>query len=95
MAALRNYSITFKSLRSATVYTVNIGGGSLSSVVPLKGAAQPFVTEEDASDDFFTPIRRQTGYIRILDNEEDADGYVIDQQNPADWWKGFDTCHGY
>lgn len=87
MAALRNYSITFKSLRSATVYTVNIGGGSLSSVVPLKGAAQPFVTEEDASDDFFTPIRRQTGYIRILDNEEDADGYVIDQQNPADWWK--------
>ena len=87
MAALRNYSITFKSLRSATVYTVNIGGGSLSSVVPLKGAAQPFVTDEDASDDFFTPIRRQTGYIRILDNEEDADGYVIDQQNPADWWK--------
>lgn len=87
MAALRNYSITFKSLRSGTVYTVNIGGSSLSSVVPLKGAAQPFVTEEDASEDFFTPIRRQTGYIRILDNEEDADGYVIDQQTPADWWK--------
>lgn len=87
MAAIRNYSITFKSLRSGTVYTVNIGGSSLSSVVPLKGAAQPFVTEEDASEDFFTPIRRQTGYIRILDNEEDANGYVIDQQTPADWWK--------
>ena len=72
----KNYSITFKSLRAGTVYTLNIGGGS-GAAVPLKGGAQPFVTQEDDSDDQFAPIRTQSGYIRIIDDARDANGNLI------------------
>lgn len=68
---MNNYSITFKSLRAGTVYTLNIGGGT-GAAIPLKGGAQPFTTQEDDSDDMFTPIRTQTGYIRIRDDGLDA-----------------------
>lgn len=82
MAALHNYSITFKSLRAGTVYTVHIGGGT-GNAIPLKGGAQPFTTQEDDSEDMFTPIRTQTGYIRIVDDGKDANGNSLG----ADWWK--------
>ena len=75
----KNYSITFKSLRAGTVYTLNIGGGT-GNAVPLKGGAQPFVTQEDDSDDQFAPIRTQSGYIRIID-----DGYAADGVTAFDW----------
>ena len=52
-----NYAIKFKSLRSGTLYTVSIGGGTVDLTYNLKGAAQPFVTEEDSDEDMFTPIR--------------------------------------
>lgn len=70
---MNNYSITFKSLRAGTTYIVNIGGGT-GAAVPLKGGAQPFVTQEDDSDDMFTPVRTQTGYVRIFDDSFAADG---------------------
>ena len=73
----KNYSITFKSLRAGTVYTLNIGGGT-GNAVPLKGGAQPFVTQEDDSDDQFAPIRTQSGYIRIVDDGLDANGNAFD-----------------
>ena len=75
----KNYSITFKSLRAGTVYTLNIGGGT-GDAVPLKGGAQPFVTQEDDSDDQFAPIRTQSGYLRIVD-----DGYAADGVTAFDW----------
>lgn len=75
----KNYSITFKSLRAGTVYTLNIGGGS-GAAVALKPGAQPFTTSEDDSDDQFTPIRTQSGYIRIID-----DGYAADGVTAFDW----------
>ena len=75
----KNYSITFKSLRAGTVYTLNIGGGT-GNAVPLKGGAQPFVTQEDDDDDQFTPIRTQSGYIRIID-----DGFAADGTTAFDW----------
>lgn len=70
---MNNYSITFKSLRAGTTYTVNIGGGT-GAAIPLKGGAQPFTTQEDDSDDMFTPIRTQTGYVRVVDDGKDANG---------------------
>ena len=70
-----NYRIQFKSLRSGTLYSVNIGGGTSNIVWDLKAGAQPFVTEEDNDDDMFAPIRTQTGYLRIVDDGYDADGY--------------------
>ncbi|MCR5366524.1 MAG: hypothetical protein K6E67_10330 [Prevotella sp.] len=65
------WKIPFKSLRSGTLYTVNIyKDGTLPSGYPLtlKGAAHPFTTQEDSSDDLFQPIRTQTGYLRIVDD---------------------------
>lgn len=49
------------------------------SVVQLTGAAHPFVTQEDATEDVFTPIRGQTGYLRIVT----ADLSVMEQIMPA------------
>ena len=75
----KNYSITFVSLRTATTYTVHIGGGT-GAEVPLKGGTQPFMTQEDDSDDMFVPVRTQSGYIRIVD-----DGYAADDVTAFDW----------
>lgn len=63
---MADYTISFKSLRAGTVYTLNIGSGD--DDVALKGAAQPFVTQEDDDEDMFTPIRTQSGYLRIVDD---------------------------
>ena len=73
----KNYTITFVSLRAATTYTLHIGGGSGDSV-PLKGGAQPFVTQEEETDDQYTPVRTHIGYLRILDNGLDANGNAWD-----------------
>lgn len=79
MAAIKNYSITFKSLRAGITYTLNIGGGT-GTAVALKGGAEPFVTGEDDGDDFFSPIRTQSGYLNIID-----DGYAADGVTAFDW----------
>jgi len=68
------YSISFKSLRSQASdvpYVVNIGG---TGGTALKGGASPFVTQEDDTEDVFTPIRTQTGYLRIVDDGKALDG---------------------
>ena len=75
----KNYSITFKSLRAGTTYVVNIGGGT-GTAVALKGAASPFVTQEDDDEDMFKPVRTQTGYVRIID-----DGLAADGVTAFDW----------
>ena len=81
MAAIHNYTITFMPLRAAageSPYVVNIGGGS-GDAVPLKGAAQPFVTDENDEADEFALVRTQSGYLRIVDDGKDANG------NSWDW----------
>lgn len=75
----KNYTIQFKSLRAGTTYIVNIGGGT-GTPVPLKAGANPFITQESDDDDMFTPIRTQSGYLRIVD-----DGYAADGVTPFDW----------
>lgn len=75
----KNYSITFKGLRAGTTYVVNIGGGT-GEAVALKGAASPFVTQEDDDEDMFKPVRTQTGYVRIID-----DGLAADGVTAIDW----------
>ena len=75
----KNYTIQFKSLRAGTTYIVNIGGGT-GTPVQLKAGANPFITQEDDDDDMFTPIRTQSGYLRIVD-----DGYAADGVTPFNW----------
>ena len=73
------WKIQFKSLRTNTLYTVNIyKNATLPSGYPLtlKGGDQPFTTEENDDEDQFTPIRTQSGHIRIFD-----DGYAINASN--------------
>lgn len=73
MALNIHWKILFKSLRSGTDYTVNIyKDGTPPSGYPLtlEGGAQPFMTQEDDNEDMFTPIRTQTGYLRIVDNDK-------------------------
>jgi hypothetical protein len=82
---MANYTITFKSLSAGAndnPYVVNVGGSS-GTAIALNGADQPFVTQEDDSEDMFTPIRTQSGYLRIVDNGKDANGTALS----ADWWK--------
>ena len=70
-----HWKIPFKPLRSTATYTVNIYDESYSgSPITLKGGSEPFSTQEDDDDDMFTPIRTQSGYLRIVDDGEDAAG---------------------
>ena len=75
------WQIPFKSLRTGEIYTVNIHDANYTgSPVTLKGGAEPFSTQEDDDDDLFTPIRTQSGYIRIVD-----DGFAADGSTPYNW----------
>lgn len=70
-----HWKIPFKSLRSGTDYVVNIYDADYSGdAVVLHGGAQPFITQEDDNEDEFTPIRTQSGYLRIVDTDYAADG---------------------
>lgn len=63
-----HWQVKFKSLRADTLYTVNIYDSNYSgSPVQLTGAASPFVTQEDNNEDWFLPVRTQSGYVRIVD----------------------------
>lgn len=80
--ATSNYSITFKSLRSGDndpAYVLNIYGGT-GTAIALNGGAETFTTDEDSSEDQFTPIRQQSGYFRIVDN-----GYAANGTTAFDW----------
>lgn len=44
----------------------------------LVGGAVPFVTQEDKSQDFFKPVRLQSGYLRIYDTGKDVEGVNFD-----------------
>ena len=79
-----HWKIPFKSLRTGTLYTVNIYDASFSgTAVVLKGGASPFSTEENEDEDQFAPIRTQSGSIRIIDDGKDASGNAL----ATGWWK--------
>lgn len=70
-----HWKIPFKTLRSNALLTVNVYDSTFSgTAMVLKGAAQPFETQEDGDDDIFTPVRLQSGYLRIVDDGHAADG---------------------
>lgn len=79
MAFATKWQIVFKSQMDRT-YTVNVLlDGYSGNVIPLQGSDSPFTTSEDKAEDYFTPIRKQTGYLRIRDNGYDLNG------DPFDW----------
>lgn len=82
--AKKLWQIKFCSLRTETVYTVSVIKSESTEaeedvVVPLLGGSQPFVTDEDDDEDFFMPVRTQSGYLTIVDTGVDRNG------DPFDW----------
>lgn len=68
--------------QGGVAYTVNIyEDGYTGSIVDLKGAPAPFVTQEDNDDDIFRAVRKQTGYLRVVLDESES-GY-LEQLQPA------------
>lgn len=77
-----HWQVKFRSLRSNELYTVNIYDSSYTGTpVQLTGAARPFETQEDNEDDFFKPVRTQSGYLRIVDTGKDNAGNSFDWRN--------------
>ena len=75
-----HWQVKFRSLRSNILFTANVYDDSYTGATPvqLTGAAVPFETQEDDSDDPFEPVRTQSGYLRIVDTGEDNDGNAFD-----------------
>ena len=76
-----HWQVKFKTLRGGKVLTASVYDSTYSgNPIPLKGGAEPFVTEEDDDDDPFKAIRQQTGSLRIVD-----DGYAADGVTAFNW----------
>jgi len=56
------YTLTFVSLRAQRTYSLLINSGGTA----IDGAAQAFETVEDNSEDFFMPVRTQSGSFRFI-----------------------------
>lgn len=73
--------------RLGTAYRVDIydeQDGSWSGVTQLLGGTSPFTTDEDSSDDYFAPIRVQTGTLTVCTHNEDGNVLItLDDILPA------------
>ena len=80
MSWIITHQCRFQS-RTHQQYCVNVSKQSDVSVEikQLIGAETPFSTSEASGDDIFTPVRPQTGYLRILDN---SGGTLLDDLLP-------------
>ena len=75
MAKNIHWKVSFRT-RSEKLGVLNLYEENYSgAVVELTPAAVPFETQEDSADTWFVPIRKQTGYIRVLD-EGNTDGIM-------------------
>lgn len=113
MAKAIRWQIPFIS-RKGTSYRIDIYDtytGSVPSTWPvtLQAGETPFTTNEDASDDFFTPVRPSNGTISVID----PDGTLMEQLIPENnidrlvrlvsisgntttiQWQGFLSCEAF
>lgn len=75
MARKIHWRISFRT-RSEKLGVLNLYEENYSGeVVELTPAAVPFETQEDSSDKWLEPVRKQTGYIRVID-EGNIDGIM-------------------
>lgn len=68
-------------MQRGTTYVLTIADGS-NMVVNLTPSAVPFVTDVDNSEEFFAPVRAQSGNIEILGEISDVEPLL--SSNPAD-----------
>lgn len=70
--------------RLGTAYRVDIyDEGYNGTPVQLTAGPTPFVTDEDASDDYFAPIRVQTGTLQVCTLKPDGTYITLDELLPA------------
>lgn len=107
MAFTEHYLIPFQSIDGINYQAVIYEDGYEGDTVTLTAAARPFETGETQDDDPFTPIRTQTGYLRVID----TDGTLADSLFPSSniekmvrlfctddnsiKWQGFLACSSY
>lgn len=83
MAKAIKWQIPFASL-SGTLYRIDIyAEGYSGDPIQLTAGESPFVTEEDSSEDFFAPIRTQTGSIQVCTRKPDGTMLTLEEILPA------------
>ena len=70
--------VPFKSIAAVEYRVQVLVEGYSGDPIRLRAADNPLSTSEDESEEYFKPIRTQTGYLRILDNGYDLDGNAFD-----------------
>lgn len=95
----KRYAIPFQS-RLGKQYVAYIKEQESGDLVTLTGADDPFITKENDDVNIFIPIRKQTGYLRILDNtggtlletimpQNNTEKMVVLMEGDKVAWKGF------
>ena len=70
--------------RLGTAYRVDIyDEGYTGTPMQLTAGPTPFVTDEDASDDFFHPVRSQSGTLQVCTLKPDGTYITLDELLPA------------
>ena len=72
--------------RLGTAYRVDIydeDDGTWSGITQLMAGDTPFVTEEDSNEDFFAPIRTQSGTLQVCTALPDGGRISLDELLPA------------
>lgn len=69
MAYGLRWTVSFDSRTGKACRVMISDSGYTGNVTALTGAAVPFQTQEDDDEDIFTPVRGQTGYIRIVSDD--------------------------
>ena len=86
MSKAIRWQVPFASI-SGTKYRVDIydeQDGTWSGITQMLAGDTPFVTEEDSSEDFFHPVRTQTGTLQICTVLADGTPITLDELLPAD-----------
>ena len=72
------------NIQNPTLYRLDIyAEGYSGDPIQLTAGESPFVTEEDSSEDFFAPIRTQTGSIQVCTRKPDGTMLTLDEILPA------------
>lgn len=93
VTSIQNYTNMSKAVRYVVPFTSNDGTnyrvdiykeGFIGRPQQLITGDQPFVTEENSSDDFFCPVRSQTGTLQICTDMPDGGTIRLEDILPAD-----------
>lgn len=85
MSKAIRWQVPFASI-SGTKYRVDIydeQDGTWSGITQLLAGDTPFVTDEDSSEDFFAPIRTQTGTLQVCTALPNGGRISLDELLPA------------